>query len=439
MSKSRTKIRWYSAIMMIAIIGGLTPTIANWVIDPFRMNGVFDFDLDREEISLKAHYPLWKMIEYPSRQDPFVILGDSRARALQDRYWNEVGITDAYNFAYGGATIFEISDTFDYLKHATNLETLIVSLPLRSFDERHKNGLNRVPEAINMAANPFSYYTSWFVLRTALKNIDARYGEDIARLTPSIVSKAHAADYAGGDSVSPVKLGAEPVTLDVLLDPRNCRDCDVPEKLSTTQVISFRNKGPNLGLGRGGLGYWSAVWSTTELERDLPRNFAKQVGTNGAADWRRFEFSERLWQKIEAIHHWTEDNNVQLVFVIPPTITEMQKRVRDFGFARLNNEFRLKLAALAPVVDFDFDSPFTRDLEQFTDAYHFNAKAARAIVGEIAQLVSTDPSVSSLARTRRQGIRCPVTTDDTQRQFEADGVTMRQGISCRIWETQSDQ
>ncbi|MBV6633043.1 MAG: hypothetical protein KI792_08435 [Alphaproteobacteria bacterium] len=425
--------RRYLPALILALVLGFGPALANWIVDPFRMNNQFDLGLDREEISLRAHYPLWKMIEYPRRQDQFIVLGDSRARALQDKYWNEVGVEGVYNFAYGGATIFEIYDTFKYLQDRTDLETLVVSLPLRSFDERHKGGLNRVPEAIRIADSPFEYYTSWFVLKTAIKNLEDRYGEELHANLPSLTSTAHAA--ATDSQTTAIKLGEEPVTLEVLLDPENCKDCEVDQRAIAQRmslIIGDHSKGPNLGLGRG-LGHWSAIWQIEEIERDLPSRFAKQVGTNGAADWRRFQFSDRLWSKIVEIADWTRQNDVQLVFVIPPTITEMQQRLNDFGMARANNDFRLRLAELAPVVDFDFDSAFTRDLDRFTDAYHFDANAAREIVAQLARMTVEAPHVQRATRNFSDTVECPLDPASTTNTIQQDGISLSTGKGCRIW------
>ena len=150
MSKSKKSIRRYALALAAAFTIGLTPFAFNLVVDPYDMNGAVDLDLDKFKISEQAHYPLWKMIHYPKDGAELVILGDSRARALREKIWVNLG-EDAFNFAYGGATIQEIYSTFLHVKESSpKLKTLVVSLPLRSFDLKHRGGLNRVPEAIRL-------------------------------------------------------------------------------------------------------------------------------------------------------------------------------------------------------------------------------------------------------------------------------------------------
>ncbi|WP_299479412.1 hypothetical protein [uncultured Roseibium sp.] len=410
----------YATAMAVTAIAALAPVAFNFVIDAFDRNRIVDLDFDKKEISVKAHYPLYKMIEYPRIKAPTVILGDSRARALQDRYWQELGRDDVYNFAYGGATVYEIYDTFKYLQASVELDTLIVSLPLRSMDARFKGGMNRVPEAIALADNPFAYYTNWFVTKTGWHLLQDRYPALVASLdgfSLSPVQKAHAADSTAVRSLS----------VETLLDPSLCDECAL-----STSVAALRL--PAVYHGHGfGLGRWAGYWPEITIDRDLPQLFAKQVGTNGAADWRRFKQSDDLWAMIEEIASWSAENDVELIFLIPPTISEMQRRINDFGLTAANHKFRERLATLAPVVDLDFDTPFARDLENFTDAYHFGSDPARRIVGELLMLIDRDPEHVAKAVQRRKDLVCPVTPAETAKSHKEGTLQLLEGVSCRIW------
>lgn len=410
----------YTAAMAVTAMIALAPIAFNAVVDAFDHNRLVELDLDKKEISVKAHYPLYKMMEYPRIKAPTVILGDSRARALQDRYWQELGRDDVYNFAYGGATVYEIYDTFRYLRETVELDTLIVSLPLRSMDARFKGSMNRVPEAIALADNPFAYYTNWFVTKTGWRLLQDRYPgltalfEDVS-LWP--VQEARAADFTAVSTLS----------VEALLDPSLCDECALSASVSSLRVPAVYH-GHGFGLGR-----WAGYWPEISIDRDLPQLFAKQVGTNGAADWRRFKQSEDLWNMIEEIASWSAENDVKLVFLIPPTISEMQRRISDFGLTAANHKFRERLSTLAPVVDLDFDTPFTRELGNFTDAYHFGSDPARRIVGELLMLIDRDPKRVATAASRRKGLVCPVTPAETSRSHVEGTLELLEGSSCRIW------
>ena len=410
----------YTAVIALTGMLALAPVAFNAVVDAYDHNQVFDLDLDKREISVKAHYPLYKMIEYPRKKSPTIILGDSRARALQDRYWQELGRDDVYNFAYGGATVYEIYDTFKYLRDNAELDTLIVSLPLRSMDARFKGGMNRVPEAIKLANDSFAYYTNWFVAKTGWSLLKDRYPgvfEAVASLRPSIVQPAKAADFSALNSLS----------VEALLDPALCYECALSTPTGTLVLPALHR---HHGIG---FGHWARYWPEITIERDLPSLFAKQVGTNGAADWRRFRQSADLWAMVEEIARWSDENGVKLIFLIPPTISEMQRRVNDFGLASANHKFRERLSDLAPVIDFDFDAAFTRDLANFTDAYHFGSDPARKIVGELLLLTDNNPERVSEAISRRDGLACPATESEVTQSHSEGTLTLLEGTSCRIW------
>lgn len=429
MAKFNRQGRFCVAALTAAMLAGLSPTLLNAVVDPYEFNGAIELDLKKQKISEKAHYPLWKFSHYPKSGADTVILGDSRARALRDKYWHELGQGRAYNFAYGGATIPEIYDTFLKVKQDPALKTLIVGIQLRSFDPDHKGGMNRVPEAVALHEKPLDYYTSWFVTKVAWRNLRVRYGDIIdnasARI-PRLSRAANAAEFPNPDRAS----------LKTLLGPEICYTCRLPE-MEGRVAYPAATKGPNLGLGRG-LGGWSDYWPAINLDRTLPSKFERQVRKNGRSDWRAFEFSEDLWSRLAEIAEWSAANGVSLRFVIPPTIAEMQARMFEFGHAELNHRLRIRLAELAPVIDFDFDNAFTRDLTGFSDAYHFNARVARSIVGEITQLIPTTQETRAVARKRRGDIMCPVYDTDTQTSFNDGIVEMTEGQGCRVWRWSND-
>ena len=341
------------------------------------------------------------------------------AARLRNKYFDENGLESAYNFAYGAATIPEIHSTYEYLRDNATLKTLIIGVPLRAFGVGHRGDLNRVPEAIRLSNAPLRYYTSWFVAKTGWANIDERYGrivDQVARFVPELVGAAQADDRSDW-------------ALEDLLDPEICvEDCPLPEILDGAGPVERAPYKPGLGLGP-----WRSIWQRYESLRTLPSAFARQVSKNAANDWRGFRFSEEHWAKIEEIAAWCEREGINLIFFVPPTIVEMQNRIIEFGVASVNQSYRNRLARLAPVVDFDFDSELTRDLGNFTDAYHFNSQIARAIAAELIRQV--DPSIN-VDESKRKGaglMRCPLGDAGLTSSKAHDGITMREGINCRVW------
>ncbi len=414
----------YVVIVLLIFLLGVTPVIFNFVVDPYNMNKVFNLNLNKEKISLKAHYPLWKIANYPKDSTTTVILGDSRALALKDKYWQQLNVKGAYNFAYGGATVYEIIDTVDYLKSSPQLKTLFIGIQLRSFSPLFKKAMNRVPEAIELANNPIQYYSNGFITEISWRHIEKRYpvqANALKRMTDiSPISSAHASDSFQADNTN----------LKHLLDPNLCRNCALPKVTQSAPAPTNTIFQPKVATN---LGIWQSLWPTINLHRELPLVFSRQVSKNAKSDWQSFSFSNTYWQGIVDIAKWSKENDVKLIFFIPPTLAEMQQQITNYGYAKLNQQLREDLAQLAPVIDFDFDNNLTRDIRNFSDAYHFNYKVAKAIIGELVQIDNKDPYINSIAKKRRNQIQCPLQENEVEKQITTENLTMIQGKSCRVW------
>lgn len=168
----------------------------------------------------------------------------------------------------------------------------------------------------------------------------------------------------------------------------------------------------------------------------LPEKFERQVLKNASSDWKQFRFSERYFRMIEEIARWADDReDRQVIFVIPPTIADMQNTIDAFGLTSLNKSFRQRLAELGTVIDLDFSNPLTKNIDNFTDAYHFNARIARAIVGEIISVQGATEKQSKLVQKRRGSLLC--VRNASAKPFETHTV-MTEGRSCRVWEDKQD-
>lgn len=412
---------WITAALII----GTGPAFLNFVADPYEMfrNGIAD--KSSAEFAEKAHYPLWKMTHFPG-DSSLVILGDSRARAMRNKYWHELGLTDAYNFAYGGGTIPEIHSTFQQIKNNPHLKTLVVGIQLRSFDVQHKGGMNRVPEAVKVSSSSINYLKNWSVARTSLQLL--------FRQNPHFQAMSHALANLLTLSAQAAEFGQPGASaVEELLRPEICFGCDLPEDGAYYVPVTRAQKGVNLGLGRGSKWNNQTLVSAEGL-RVLPAKFQRQVTKNAAADWKNFQFSELYFDMIQEMATWAKsDPNRHLIFVIPPTIPEMQATIDAFGLGELSREFRIKLADLAPVLDLDFPNAMTADLENFSDAYHFNARVARSIVGEVAlALPDSSDAVKAKALKRRSTIQCPGNQQVSDEQLRTADLPVASN-TCRIW------
>jgi len=419
------KGKLYVLCLFIAFLLGLSPLIFNFIVDPYNVNKIFNLKMEKEKISLKAHYPLWKIANYPKEKSSTLILGDSRALALKDKYWQQLQFDTAYNFSYGGATIHEISDTFKYVSNNPQLKNVFIGIQLRSFSPLFKKGMNRVPEAIQLAHEPLQYYSNGFITEISWRQFENKYKNSINKFKKlvsnyGLISSAHASSG----------FPSEDKSLSKLLDPINCTSCILPELTSSEPAPVLLINKPNIVAD---LGIWQKLWPSITIDRQLPAKFASQVSKNAKSDWQSFTFSSQYWRYLVDIADICQKNNINLVFFIPPTIAELQQQITNYGYAKNNQQLREDLAQLATVVDFDFDNPLTRDIKNFNDAYHFNYKVAKQIIGELILLVNEDEKINTLVKKRRTNIKCPYDTQSISSQLTDGQVNVSIGKSCRVW------
>ena len=417
----------YSLLIAAVFTAASLPIFVNIIVDPYEINNFINLDIKKLKISEKAHNPLWKISHYNPQEVDLIILGDSRTKSLRNKYWKELGAKTAYNFSYSGGTIFEIYDSFQFIKSNPNLKTLVIGVQLRSFDEKFKKGINRVPEAIHLYENPIAYNSNWFVSQVALELIKDSYFKNMQfNITDQLfVSKAHAISFFNkpkSDDQKPTKSGI-------------CNDCELPQDVSPRLYPSYLKNyrhyfGNNLGI-------WGELWEQSIPDNKLNRNFMKQVARNGAADWRYFEFSEKLWKYIEEISIWCRQNNIELILITPPTIVELQNRANDYELGKLNHILHLRLAELGTFVDFDYVNQLTKQPKHFTDAYHFNSDIAKEIIGEILRLIQPDQTQVA-NKNSNDIIRCPITEKNIRHKVTDGTTTVLVGKSCRIWRTKKN-
>lgn len=436
---NKSNKRLYLPMLSAAFALGAAPAILTFAVDPYQMFTSKDRPTAINDIAEKAHYPLWKLAKFARGSHDTIILGDSRARALRDKYWHELNMPNALNLAYGGGTIPEIYSTFSLIKSDPAIKNLVVGVQLRSFDEDHKGGMNRVPEAVELVRHKLEYLKNWNVFQTTLKVFE-KENEEAINQYGSLVSKANAGS-----------LGREGKTsLSKLLEPDVCFGCDLPSNLKPLAYQKSRKKFSYSGhykYNNAGWGYtipdynwddFQRVYQIDTLIPNLPKKHATQVRKNAKADWRGFEFSQNYWKHFEEMGEWAKSEKKNLIFVIPPTITDLQNTIQENGLGKINHQLRVKLAELGTVVDLDYPNGLTQNASRFNDAYHFDSKVARQIVGQVVPLITKNKDALKKVTKREKDIKCHV-NDQMQHAQVSQVIRLSKGQNCRVWSMQNDR
>ena len=220
-----------------------------------------------------------------------------------------------------------------------------------------------------------------------------------------------------------------------LLNANICKNCKLPPDVAPQAHPIYIEKYRHFFADDFGI--WNELWLQNQPNPDLNPKFKQQVARNGAADWRNYEFSEKLWNYIEEISIWCRNNGVELILIAPPTIVELQHRANDFGFGKLNHILRMRLAKLATFVDFDYSNGLTQNPDNFNDAYHFNRAISQNIISEIIRLAQ--PSrLQTLEKYPTNFIQCPIDDENIRSKITDGKITVLTGKSCRIWRQNDD-
>ena len=106
-----------------------------------------------------------------------------------------------------------------------------------------------------------------------------------------------------------------------------------------------------------------------------------QLGKSTEAFYQNWSHPDDLQQELEKISEYCKDQGIELVFVIPPTHVDLQKRVADFGLEEDYRNYKLELSRLGwKVYDFDTSNEMTMDRSLFNDPYHAGDKVKDMVI-----------------------------------------------------------
>lgn len=167
--------------IVLTIMGGLL--LVNLVVDPFNRNGWVPLPLPKGQVSLQAHYRLYRIVAFRNTPRTFLLFGDSRGALIGGNHFPPALRQQFFNFSYGGGTIPEMLDSFWFALDHARPEKIIFCLPFTLFNELATTNL--APEAMTLANRPLNYYLSGFVFQISLRNLHAAIrGQPVRDETP---------------------------------------------------------------------------------------------------------------------------------------------------------------------------------------------------------------------------------------------------------------
>jgi|GEM_PF-1583497 len=452
--------RWSATALAIALGLGITPGLFNAAVDPYRMHGLFDLGLEKKKIATTKHGPLYKIIEYPRHKSSYLVFGDSRSRALRDKLFHELGFIDFYNFSYRGGTIAETIDSFWYATQHADIKGVAIGVPLRSMSSKFSKGKNQVPESIRLRDKPMSYYANLFVADTGISILDKHYPNQMNEFRTTINGMMRLIPFAPGSASA-----QEGTDLKAGYCEAVCTS--VSGSIWNNDVNSFTSgraivKGSNIDLLLDGGGTSTTGLPTlgkTEANitprppvhvpaltvppvvpvPEVDTAWLRKVEKGGRNDWKKFTINEDYYQGLREIAAYAKEEEIDVVFFIPPAHADMQAQIGKWNRAEENLEHRRRIAELGPILDYDVPTEETNDRDNFTDPYHFKANVARSMAMDIMQQFDApEKTLKKIERRRKETrkvsrIQCPTGPTDPMAVKLPGEQSAWMGKGCILW------
>lgn len=105
-------------------------------------------------------------------------------------------------------------------------------------------------------------------------------------------------------------------------------------------------------------------------EMNFDQFWKYHLEVNGKRFYQKYRYPADIFKRLKEICDYCRDNNIKLIFFIPPNHTDWQQRVSDFALINEYNLFLDDLAELGKVYNFDVANEFTSNRKNFRDPVH---------------------------------------------------------------------
>ena len=103
---------------------------------------------------------------------------------------------------------------------------------------------------------------------------------------------------------------------------------------------------------------------------DKARFWQKKLTDSAKYFYSKYVYPKKYHDELVKIASFCHENNIKLVFFIPPTHVDLQEYIIKYKLEEENERFKRDLAALGDVYDFNYRNKLTEDVDNFADPFH---------------------------------------------------------------------
>jgi hypothetical protein len=94
-------------------------------------------------------------------------------------------------------------------------------------------------------------------------------------------------------------------------------------------------------------------------------------------------YPDNYFEELRYISEYCIKNKIKLIFFIPPTHIDLQKKVHEFNLQGFEMKFKNDLKMFGDVYDFDYPSDLTKTKDNFSDPFHCTPYISMVVINEI--------------------------------------------------------
>jgi len=108
-----------------------------------------------------------------------------------------------------------------------------------------------------------------------------------------------------------------------------------------------------------------------------------QLNVSAKQHYKVYEYPTNYFHDLQEISKYCNKNGINLVIFIPPTHTDLQNKVKEYGLQLYEVKFKEDLKKIGDLYDFDFPSDLTANKNNFRDPYHFTDSIGEIVVKDL--------------------------------------------------------
>jgi hypothetical protein len=137
------------------------------IIDPYNLFALSNIihDSTKINISYKLHYCLWKAVKFKNKPVQNILLGDSRMNDIDPDQLSVYSNDKYFNFAYGGATLPEIIETFWFATKYCKPHKVYIGINFNNYNANIFR--NRFNDVNSIFKNNLLYFTNRIVIKAS--------------------------------------------------------------------------------------------------------------------------------------------------------------------------------------------------------------------------------------------------------------------------------